>query len=184
MTQIAACKEQLRSGTAQQKAVNLCWVLHLVGDIHQPLHCGSQLSEVFPDGDRGGNLALVRLDGGMPVRLHFAWDAMLGEELDVESLNASVARLQQLECQHAAAIRQQMLQHPTPNDWAAEGLASVEKHVYLQGDLRPAHSEHPLETDLLPNLSQAYLQNAQAVASLAVVTASCRLAATVSQSLR
>ena len=38
VTQIWFCIEKVRHGTAEEKAIYLCWVLHLVGDIHQPLH--------------------------------------------------------------------------------------------------------------------------------------------------
>ncbi|MFK7864205.1 MAG: S1/P1 nuclease, partial [Pseudohongiellaceae bacterium] len=39
-----------------QRAVALCWVLHLMGDIHQPLHTGSLYSaHTFERGDLGGN---------------------------------------------------------------------------------------------------------------------------------
>lgn len=58
-----------------QRAVALCWVLHLIGDIHQPLHAGSLFSsDTFNDGDRGGN--------GIPVgdrNLHSRWDRALAK---------------------------------------------------------------------------------------------------------
>ena len=38
------------------RAVALCWILHLMGDIHQPLHTGSLFSQtVLEVGDAGGN---------------------------------------------------------------------------------------------------------------------------------
>src|SRR5688572_141834 len=43
---------------APDRAVALCWVLHLVGDLHQPLHASGLYSTTrFSDldGDRGGN---------------------------------------------------------------------------------------------------------------------------------
>lgn len=62
-----------RLSTSPQKAVALCWVLHLVGDIHQPLHSGSLISNtLFATGDRGGN--------GIPTpggTLHSTWDEAL-----------------------------------------------------------------------------------------------------------
>ena len=59
VTQITESIEKLRSGTEAEKPIYLCWLLHLVGDIHQPLHNCSLLSETFPEGDRGGNESLV-----------------------------------------------------------------------------------------------------------------------------
>ncbi|HXC63210.1 MAG TPA: S1/P1 nuclease, partial [bacterium] len=44
----------------------LLWVVHLVGDVHQPLHCAD-------NGDRGGNTVGVFV-GGRVENLHSAWD--------------------------------------------------------------------------------------------------------------
>lgn len=56
------------------KAVALCWVLHLLGDIHQPLHAGALVStSLFPEGDRGGNGITMRGGGN----LHSTWDGAL-----------------------------------------------------------------------------------------------------------
>ncbi len=56
-----------------QRAIALCWVLHLIGDIHQPLHVGSLYSaNRFSNGDRGGN--------GIDTderNLHARWDRAL-----------------------------------------------------------------------------------------------------------
>ena len=38
----------------------------------------------------------------MPVRLHFAWDAMLGEEPEINAILATTLELKQHEQQHAA----------------------------------------------------------------------------------
>jgi len=47
----------------------LKWVIHLVGDIHQPLHAGFK-------GDKGGNLYQVRAFG-RGTNLHSLWDGVL-----------------------------------------------------------------------------------------------------------
>ncbi len=59
------------------KAVDLAWILHLVGDIHQPLHCSSLVDaqNPLPRGDMGGNN--FHLDG--TNRLHWYWDSILDE---------------------------------------------------------------------------------------------------------
>lgn len=60
--------------SAEDKAVALCWLLHLIGDIHQPLHSGALVSSaLFPSGDRGGNGISTR--GG--DNLHSTWDGAL-----------------------------------------------------------------------------------------------------------
>jgi len=57
------------SARAESRAVALAWVLHLVGDVHQPLHTASRVTPEHPDGDRGGNL--VKLGS---TNLHSVWD--------------------------------------------------------------------------------------------------------------
>lgn len=62
----------------EQKAIALCWILHLVGDIHQPLHAASLYNtEIFPNGDRGGNLVRIWRTTGA-TNLHRVWDSVLG----------------------------------------------------------------------------------------------------------
>ena len=50
---------RLANQTPVEKAIMIRFLLHLVGDIHQPLHNIDQVSEKFPDGDQGGNLIYV-----------------------------------------------------------------------------------------------------------------------------
>ena len=61
----------------EDRAVSLCWALHLIGDIHQPLHAASLFSAGFPTGDKGGNDIAIRADGGV-IKLHSYWDELLG----------------------------------------------------------------------------------------------------------
>ncbi len=64
----------------------LKWTIHLVGDMHQPLHVGE-------DRDRGGNLAKVKV-GRRTRNLHEVWDHVLLERLNLpaDSLRALLAR--------------------------------------------------------------------------------------------
>lgn len=58
------------------KAVALCWILHLTGDLHQPLHNVALFSKAyFPEGDRGGNSIEV-LRGDETIDLHAYWDSL------------------------------------------------------------------------------------------------------------
>jgi hypothetical protein len=59
------------------KSYDLVWTLHLVGDIHQPLHAATRVSTADPDGDSGGNLVTLC---AKPCRdeLHGFWDDLPG----------------------------------------------------------------------------------------------------------
>ncbi len=59
----------------EEKAIQIAWVLHLVGDIHMPLHNTSRVTDDTPDGDRGGNS--FRLGDSWPWNLHAYWDGII-----------------------------------------------------------------------------------------------------------
>ena len=56
----------------------LKFIIHYVGDIHQPLHCATRTSAQYPNGDAGGNTFQVMVaDTGGKLRtisLHSYWD--------------------------------------------------------------------------------------------------------------
>ncbi|CAN5268524.1 S1/P1 nuclease [soil metagenome] len=63
------------------KAIALAWVLHLGGDIHQPLHTSGRVTEIEPKGDQGGNLFLLTpkdTPRNNQVNLHWFWDSIVG----------------------------------------------------------------------------------------------------------
>jgi hypothetical protein len=64
------------SAPDDRKAVALCWIFHLLGDSHQPLHAVSLFTTQFPEGDRGGNLFFIRPDPSSSAsqNLHAYWD--------------------------------------------------------------------------------------------------------------
>jgi hypothetical protein len=73
---ITAFRAVLASNSPDQlKSYDLSWLLHLVGDVHQPLHCTARFTQSQPEGDDGGNG--VELDGS-PSNLHSFWDGILG----------------------------------------------------------------------------------------------------------
>ncbi|HEU4389064.1 MAG TPA: S1/P1 nuclease, partial [Blastocatellia bacterium] len=45
--------------TDSAKAFALAYLVHLAGDVHQPLHCATRYTTDHPNGDRGGNLFLL-----------------------------------------------------------------------------------------------------------------------------
>ncbi len=58
---------------ASERAIHLAWILHLTGDVHQPLHATARVTELEPQGDRGGNLVSL----GKSRNLHSFWDGIL-----------------------------------------------------------------------------------------------------------
>ncbi|MDQ3131300.1 MAG: S1/P1 nuclease [Acidobacteriota bacterium] len=67
------------SASDEDKAIALAWILHLGGDIHQPLHTSARVTELEPKGDQGGNLFLLTpKDTQRSENLHWFWDSIVG----------------------------------------------------------------------------------------------------------
>jgi len=58
-----------------QKALMVRFAIHLVGDIHQPLHNTAFYNGTLLQGDQGGNLINVTLLNGSETVLHSYYDA-------------------------------------------------------------------------------------------------------------
>jgi len=68
----------------EAKSYDLAWLLHLVGDVHQPLHAVSRFTAASPNGDSGGNQVKICLpqaancNSRQSSALHSFWDGALG----------------------------------------------------------------------------------------------------------
>ncbi len=80
-TQINAFLDALNSDADDDlKSFDLVWLLHLVGDVHQPLHAATRVSSGATGGDNGGNdekVCRVSL-ASCNEKLHAFWDGALG----------------------------------------------------------------------------------------------------------
>ena len=96
--------------TAEQQAVQLKFLIHLVGDIHAPMHAG-RLS------DLGGNKTYVTYFG-KKTKLHSLWDTPLVEDIHRWSYTEWQRQIDRLSRKECRAIVQ-----GTPNDWIEECVA-------------------------------------------------------------
>ena len=106
---------------------DLVWLIHLVGDVHQPLHATARFSAALDD-DRGGNDEMVQPTQGSPVKLHQFWDSRLGGRMTpAEAIMA--ARSLPAADPEAAAVT-------SPALWLIESFALAQNVVYtdLIGD--------------------------------------------------
>jgi hypothetical protein len=68
---------------AADRAVALCWLFHLAGDIQQPLHAASLVSGRFPRSDEAGAEDFIRADATAPaISLHAWWDDVVGGDAE------------------------------------------------------------------------------------------------------
>ena len=95
-TQIAVFRGVLRSNAASAlKSYDLVWLLHLIGDVHQPLHCATRISKTHPKGDAGGNDVGFCTAGAAACngKLHSYWDGVLGTSSLVASADTYASGL-------------------------------------------------------------------------------------------
>jgi hypothetical protein len=156
----------IKTGSEVEKAVYLSWLIHLVADIHQPMHCASVKSEEFPEGDRGGNKYWVR-NGFDPIKLHSYWDKLPGNISGYENIKASGNRLIKLfpEAEFQAADSAQNVY-----DWAEESLNILYENVHLKFDLPVSNNP----SDAVP-LSEEYHTMAQRIYEHRITAAAYRL---------
>ena len=184
-TQIAAETTLMVTPTAPDadRAVALCWVEHLIGDIHQPLHDSSLFSPQFPKGDKGGNdesLAPGAIDAD-PLEtaahahgLHSLWDDMLGGTKDPAEVQKIAASLETPAYSRSAFP--QLTAHTQVHDWVVEGNALAQKYVYVNETL-PMTPTEPERTEV--TLPSGYLDTGHKIADQQIVLAGYRLADTL-----
>lgn len=137
----AALKDPKSSAQARVDA--LSWLFHLLGDIHQPMHCIERYSADNPGGDRGGNSFHLR---GRFKSLHQLWDA----STDADSTTKGSVVEEILET-HPRQSLAGPLQESRVEEWARESHRIARLEAY--GPLRE-NPENP------PRPSAQYLENA------------------------
>lgn len=81
-------------GPITERAIALCWLFHLIGDIHQPLHAADEFNAALPQGDRGGGLQFVRMPGAAePTSLHSFWDGIVRNNAESPEVSAQARQL-------------------------------------------------------------------------------------------
>ena len=174
---------------AQNKAVRLCWLFHLIGDLHQPLHTATLVDEQkFPTGahsDLGGNLIGIRSHiGAPPYKLHAFWDDRLGTDSHFPTVKAQAESLAR-NPHFADGQLPEFAQHRSFESWAAESYLAAKTNVYRDGHLEFAlwddYDQRRIMADDVPILPQGAETKANTLARRRVVLAGYRLAEKLKQ---
>ena len=109
VTAVNAIVERLKSGelTREEERAELMMLIHLVGDMHCPMHAGHK-------SDRGGNGTQVKFFG-KSKKLHSVWDSDIVESAHRWSYTEWQKQIDRLGRKQCRAIVQ-----GTPNDWIEE----------------------------------------------------------------
>ena len=189
-----------RTAAAEDKAVAICWIFHLVGDIHQPLHNTSFFSSEpgLERGDQGGNLLGVKIDGRV-WKLHAYWDDLPGEDANYADDSPEHQRqLFQTALKAADRIRavelpaedaEKLAKNRTFASWSREGYELAKKVAYQSTDgsgiLKHVVIQRgePFPEDA-PEAGSKYAEKAHAVADVRISLAGRRLAERIHDLLR
>jgi nuclease S1 len=155
---IAADRRVLADPTASalDRAEALRFLVHFMGDLHQPLH-------VADNSDRGGNRRMVYLEGDS-TNLHKVWDGELLERQGVTETPYFEALRREMDTLDLAA-----LERGSVVDWAMEGHRLAADHAY--------------RVPRGGRLGDAYIEANRPIIDHALIAAGVRLAKVLNEAL-
>lgn len=164
-SEIAVLRHALNASNSDKlKSYDLVWLLHLVGDVHQPLHSSTRVGTSDLQGDSGGNN--VKLSDPSK-ELHAFWDGLPGDSsnlADVIAYGKTLTPADPLLAQKSAAA-----------DWINESFTIAETTVYSS----------PIGTGDGPfTITPEYKDKAQKIAAERVELAGERLANLINNELK
>jgi hypothetical protein len=145
------------ASSAIEKSEALRFLIHFMGDLHQPLHVADR-------NDRGGNQTQVRL-GARGTNLHAAWDGEI-----IKSAGLTAEGYYQRLTRQMASLDLASFEQGSVTDWAMEGHAIAVAQAY--NGIRSGAT-----------LSQEYQSAALPVMDLAIIKAGVRLAYVLNEAL-
>jgi hypothetical protein len=158
-----------RCGTTMpERATAVAWILHLVGDVHQPLHTSGRVTTAPGEdkGDQGGNLFVLQA-GPPPLNLHGYWDGILDRSVPRQGGEADATYAERvaaaIAAKHPPASMAPHLRSGEFAAWAREGFERAKASAF------PA----TLRRGELP--SEQYRANAFEIAQEAIALAGYRL---------
>lgn len=157
-----------------ERAMALRFLIHFVGDVHQPLHATSRESDALPNGDRGGNdFHILPPDGAEkgPKNLHSLWDGGAGLLQYYPSDEVRGVAIAEARVLMATLPRKSLAKadDANPDDWAQESFEAAKKTVY--------------DTPENAAPSPEYIERARALAARRLALAGYRLGDLVNKAL-
>lgn len=173
--QLAVLKDA--AATREQKEFSLKFIVHLIGDLHQPLHVGNGL-------DQGGNFCKVTYMGQM-MNLHSVWDEGM-----INYTNLSFTEMAKFYTAGKTAAQMAAARSGTPVDWARESK-DLRAQIYPANVVEPqapmsikAYCQKDVPADQIPKLSYDYAYKFMPIAEERMFLAGVRLAMLLNQVLQ
>ena len=150
---------------AEERLFALKFILHLVGDIHQPLHSSD-------NHDQGGNRVKIVVDGfrhSPKDELHGFWDTQFVDDIAKPPAALASQLVAQISLDDARTWAQ-----GTPDDWAREAFEIAKADAY---------GNPPLSRDSTQHLGSNYVDQAELDVRLQLSRAGIRLAHVLNMAL-
>jgi hypothetical protein len=147
----------------EERRLALQFLLHLLGDLHQPLHA-------IDDADEGGNRKRVSAAGFDAGSLHYYWDTQFVRALGAEPSGVAAALIAQISPSVLRRWREGSVE-----DWARESYAVGQRYVYEPLPAADSSGQY--------HLSQSYVDAAQRAVATQLSAAGVRLAAILNRAL-
>jgi len=135
--------------TPAERALGLCWVLHIVGDIHQPLHVSDLFSREFPTGNAAATLSYVTDPvSGTTIPLHLLWDSNVLRTPSLEAVDQATRKFLD---KYPRASFPELSAHPVKapdffQTWAKESHQVAIDWAYDIQTVRDTSSEQDADT--------------------------------------
>jgi hypothetical protein len=162
VSEMEECRQNLKEmkpGEEQITAERLSWLIHLAGDIHQPLHAISRCTSSHPRGDKGGND--FKIPDHSADNLHAYWDKIPGSIIQEEGKTPGEFSDELIKAYPKNLFRAQ-LQEEDFQKWADESYDIAVKNVYT--NIREGNP-----------VSESYKQNAREIVKKRLTLAGYRL---------
>jgi len=152
------------------RAIALCWIFHIVGDMHQPLHAGHRQDGHFPLTDFAGVKGWIRRSAdSRPETFHHFWDTAADRPSD--------------DLAGSAAIAAAFSTDPAQVDAVGEDLPAAYRVWVKESEQAAAENAYPgameaegTRPERAGTLSTDYIEQARSVAQRRIGEAGERLA--------
>jgi hypothetical protein len=155
---------KLQTTSTDERRMALQFLLHFVGDLHQPLHASD-------DHDRGANNKTAKASGIAKNNLHHDWDTEFVKKLGTDPTTVANGLIAKI-----TTSKQKMWSKGTPKEWAVESNAIAKAKAYGPLATPDANGVYVL--------SASYVTNATKATATQLSRAGVRLANVLNKALR
>jgi hypothetical protein len=133
---LVVCNMPACGTSAGDRAIALAWMLHLTGDIHQPLHTSGRVTATEPEGDQGGNLFLLSPPEPKEKRkkLHGFWDGIIDSSIKRDANEENAAYLDRvigvITSDHPPASLAGRIESGDFDGWSRDSLGVARRVAY------------------------------------------------------